>query len=83
MKWLLELSKALAPIVLNWLVKKVPEIIRGYLGPKKVKLERKKMLKRKEFRDKITRQIEIATEKGDHEEVKRLHIALHVFDTTD
>jgi len=32
-------------------------------------------------RDSLVRRIEIAQEKGDHEEVKRLYIALHLLDS--
>jgi len=81
MNFLAKILTALVPTLLDWLVKNASKLFGGILRSLKYKKKERETTKRKTKRDELVREIEIATEKNDHERLKELHIALHVLDT--
>ena len=73
MNFLKQLLVALAPTVLDWGLKQSKILIHELVQWIKYSKKERKIIKRKLKREEITRQIDIATEKGDDEEIKRLY----------
>jgi len=89
LNWLLKLAIALVPTILDWGLKNSAKIVgsignffKSFFENRKTKKEERKVGERKLTRSEITKKIEEATAKGDHEELKKLHVALHLLDNS-
>lgn len=75
--WVIKLIQSLAVPILEWVAGVVKDIYAAY----KEKKEEKQKEEKQKIRASLVRQIELAKEKGDIEEIKRLSIALHLHDS--
>jgi ABC-type anion transport system duplicated permease subunit len=87
MNFLSVLLKAIIPAVLptflSWFAKQSGAWAKSIVNYFKDRSARKSVKTKKAVRENIIKRIEIATEKEDHEELEKLHVALHIVDSTD
>lgn len=76
--WLVKIVTALAPTLLNWLSSKIADWVGGVSDQISNEVEERKLKAKQKKREDLTRQLEIAKEKGDVNEIKRLSIAIHL-----
>ena len=81
MNFLKNILIALAPTVLDWGFKKARKVVFEVVQYFKYNKKEKNIIKKKLKREDLTKQIDIATNKGDDEETKKLYIALHLLDS--
>lgn len=73
--------KSLFDSLFEWLGKNIGEGVKSVKDSVYLSSLEREVKARKLKRDSLVRAIEIAQEKGDHEEIKRLYIALHLLDS--
>ena len=79
--WLTKLLVALAPTLLNWASSKLAELFTAASDNISTRVEENKKEKRKKKRNELERKLELAKERKDKDEIKRLSVALHLLDS--
>lgn len=74
--WLLKILTALGPSLFNF----IRDLIKDGFDSYKESREQKKLEEKQKQRDSLTRQMELARQKGDKNEIRRIAIALQLLD---